>query len=95
MDEQPQIVLIPRMPEKFFPDVVFGVGKAFAVHARVADLQALKAEGIPAVTLYASAQEYQTAVFNLNRDQALAALTTRQNEAIAALDPADRDKFSV
>ncbi len=90
-----RIVLIPRLPTKPRLDVLFHTPKGFGVQVTDADAQALKAQGIPLVELYASADEYSGAVLGKSRQDALAALQTVTDPAIAALDPGDRDQFSV
>lgn len=95
MDEERRIVLIPRWPADMHLDLLFRTSKGFAVQISDAKLQALRDQGIAALKLYSTANDYASAMSNLTREQALAAIETAQTQALAALDPSDRDQFSV
>ena len=94
-DENYPIVLVPRLPDTPYLGVVFRTDKGFAVRATEATLQSLKQQNISVVELFANTYEYLAAVSDRSAQEALAAIQDRQNQAIAALEPGDRDQFSV
>jgi hypothetical protein len=90
-----RIVLIPRLPAGLFVDVVFRTKRGFAIKASDQLVQSLKSQNIPVVELYASAEEYAGEMMNKSKEAAIAAIESLQDQALAALDPAERDQFSV
>jgi hypothetical protein len=95
MDEERRIVLIPRWPADMHLDLLFRTSKGFAVQISDAKIQALRDQGIAALQLYLTVNDYVSAMSNLSREQAIAAVETTQSQALAALNPSDRDQFSV
>jgi hypothetical protein len=95
MSDEPRIVLIPRIPDDPVPDVVFETPVGFAVQATDADIQAFRAQSIAVIELYSTVDDYLSAMQNVSSDEAIAAVGTVQNQALAALDPSNRAQFSV
>lgn len=90
-----RIALVSRLPAKPHLDVLFRTTRGFGVHITDDDVQALKNQNIAVVQLYATPEDYAGAVLDLNKQNALAAVQTVQDVAIAALESTDRDQFSV
>jgi hypothetical protein len=83
------------MPENMALDFIFRTEAGIAVQVSDEEIQALRAQQIPVIDLYASGNEYAAAVHGLNKEQALAALTSAGNTALAALTPEERSQFGV
>jgi hypothetical protein len=90
-----RIVLIPKLPDDPHLDVVFRTSKGFAVKVTDADVQALTSQKIAVASLYASTDDYVASVMSLSRQDAIAAVQSTQDQAVAALDPSDQGQFSV
>jgi hypothetical protein len=95
MADERRIVVIPRWPDDSYLDLLFRTSKGFAVQVSDAQIQALRDQGIAAVKLYSTVNDYVSAMWNLSRDEAIAAIETVQTQTLAALDASDRNQFSV
>ncbi|MBI3953185.1 MAG: hypothetical protein HY330_01585 [Chloroflexi bacterium] len=95
MANERRIVLIPEMPADLDLDFVFETDRGVAVRASDATVQVLRDRGIPVAELFRSSNEYAGAVLGLPREQALAAIESVQNAALAALSTEERGRFRV
>ena len=95
MTENRKIVLIPRMPNDFTLDLVFKTDRGLAVQASDDDIQRLRDRNIPFVELFSSGNEYAAMMMNSTRDQAIAAIESTQQTALAALSLEDQNEFGI
>jgi hypothetical protein len=93
MADEFRIVLIPRMPGDMALSFVFRTEKGIAVRASVDNIQSLRSRGIPVLELYSSSNDYSGDMYNLTKDEALAAIGTLQDTRLALLSEGERSQF--
>ena len=91
----PRIVLIPSLPSGLGLDLIAHLPRGIAVQVSDSELAALQARGVATAELFLDFNAYAATVHNQTTEDALAAISGRQDAAIAALSGADRNQFGV
>jgi hypothetical protein len=89
------IVLVPNVPAGLVLDVIMHTPRGYVVQVSDTELEVLHTRGVAAAELYASGNDWAAAVHGRTATEALAAITDRQDTAIAALDAAEQGQFGV
>jgi hypothetical protein len=95
MADEFRIVLIPKMPGDIALSFVFRTEKGIAVRASDEQIQSLRSKGIPVLELYSSGNDYSGDMYNLTKDEALAAISALQDTRLALLSEDERSQFGV